>query len=203
MKILLADDHIMFREGCRYLLQRLADKVWVLEAGSLTETLALLELHPDISLLLLDLKMPGMKMLESYQQIQARLGDLPVVILSASDDSREVREYLEAGVRGYIHKSDTSEAMLGGLRQVLAGEKYISRELRNYLQEHHASPLLSHRQREILRRVAEGKTNKLIARELNIAENTVKSHLQTLMRQLGAHTRLEAVLKARESGEPV
>lgn len=200
MKAILADDHALFRDGFALLLKQLEPQATVLEAASLDEALLQAERNPDTDLLLLDLSMPGMDGVDSVQGLLNRFPDIPVVILSATESRPLVEALLEIGVAGFIPKSSSSQIMFSALRLVLSGGVYIPPQLLGSGFELPDGSLLSRlteRQREVLRLLADGKTNKQICRELDLSEGTVKAHLNTVYRMLGVANRTEAALLAR------
>lgn len=200
MKAILADDHALFRDGFALLLKQLEPQATVLEAASLDEALLQAERNPDTDLLLLDLSMPGMDGVDSVQGLLNRFPDIPVVILSATESRPLVEALLEIGVAGFIPKSSSSQIMFSALRLVLSGGVYIPPQLLGSGFELPDGSLLSRlteRQREVLRLLADGKTNKQICRELDLSEGTVKAHLNAVYRMLGVANRTEAALLAR------
>ncbi|MEW5891957.1 MAG: response regulator transcription factor [Pseudomonadota bacterium] len=201
MKAILADDHALFRDGFALLLKQLDAETQVLEAASLDEALEQARLHPDADLLLLDLSMPGMEGLDSVQQVLDQHPDIPVVILSASESRAQVEALMDIGVAGFIPKSSSSQVMFSALRLVLSGGVYIPPQLIGSapppLPPDSVLSRLTERQREVLRLLAGGRTNKQICRELDLSEGTVKVHLNAVYRVLGVANRIEAALLAR------
>lgn len=198
MKILEADDHPLVRTGIRQILSELDDAVEFLEAGSLPEVLEILQATPDLDLILLDLAMPGMDGFEGYYRIEACNPAVPVAILSASENPKDVRIAIEAGAAGYIPKSSSPELMLTALRLILAGDVYVPGKLLQRAEAEAAPESLTPRQRDVLDLVVEGLSNKLIADRLNIAEKTVKQHITTIFRVYGVSNRTQLALKAKE-----
>lgn len=207
MKILLADDHDLFRAGLSLVLKELDADLSLLQAANLSAALKVAETHSDIHLALLDLNMPEMDGARGLMQFREQFPKLPTVIVSASDDLLAVRAVLAAGARGFIHKSTAPQVMLSALRLVLAGGVYIpSYALGEARGADGASPKktlsvaggLTTRQLEVLRLLAAGKPNKLIARELDLSEGTVKIHLSAIFRVLEVNNRTEAVLAAQQ-----
>lgn len=201
MKAILADDHALFRDGFALLLKQLDAKAEVLEASSFDEAVQQAEQHPDADLLLLDLLMPGMNGVESVHQVLDRHPGMPVVILSASESRPQVEALLEAGVAGFIPKSSSSQVMFSAIGLVLSGGVYIPPQLLGAggttVSDDSVLARLTDRQREVLRLVADGRTNKQICRELDLSEGTVKVHLNAIYRVLGVANRTEAALLAR------
>lgn len=206
MKLLLADDHALFREGFALLVQQQEPDVECLVAAELDGVLALLEAHADADLLLLDFNMPGMGSVEAVVALQRAQPGLPVCILSGEESRELISRLLAAGVAGYIPKSSSPQVMMSALQLILAGGVYVPPQMVKPLAEAQPAPtqlpadVLTQRQRQILALLAQGKSNKLICRELNLSEGTVKTHLNALYRALGVENRTEAAMTARQMG---
>jgi DNA-binding NarL/FixJ family response regulator len=206
VKILVADDHALFRDGLRYVLARLGEDVETLEAKDCAEALALVAGRSDLDLILLDLAMPGMDGLAGLRALRACNPAVPVVILAASEEPADMRLALEGGAMGFIPKSSTSDVMLGALRFVLSGGVYLPPEFLDRFQSGRmpaatlASSLdtlgLTPRQHDVLRLLGKGQANKEIARVLGLAEGTVKLHISAILRVLGVDNRTQAVVAA-------
>lgn len=217
MKVIVVDDHALIREGIARLLTKLAANLEVFEAGSCPEAFAILDAHPDMSLVLLDLGLPGMSGEEGLEFLRARHPDVPVVVLSGERDCETVLNTIRKGAMGFIPKTHSSGLLLAALQFVLVHRGiYLPPDI--FLQE--ASPIaggpctkahasasadpvtypealgLTPRQADILHLVLQGKPNKLICRELGLAEGTVKTHLSAVLRALNVTTRTEAVVAA-------
>ena len=202
MKLLLADDHQMVRLGLKAALAPLGADVSYVEAESAEGALAAAAAHADLDLVLIDINMPGMGGVEGVRRLRAAYPSLPVIACSAAEDGAIVKELLQLGVSGFIPKSDTTQVMLQAVRLVLAGGTYVPPRLMASSASHPiAAPgrvaSLSPRQQDVLRLLAEGKPNKLIARDLDISEATVKVHVLAVFRALGARNRTEAVVIAQ------
>jgi DNA-binding NarL/FixJ family response regulator len=204
MKILLADDHALFREGARYLLRQLDEAVQVLEAESCCAAIAHADAHDDIDLALLDLHMPGMDGIDCVVQFQQAHPSVPVVVLSGSESRLSVQAVLDVGALGYIPKSSSSQVMLSAIRLVLSGGVYLPPLLLNQdtllvdaVDDALPPCSLTERQMDVLRLLAAGKPNKLIARELGLGEGTIKVHLAGIFRAFGVNNRTEAVMAAQ------
>lgn len=205
VKILVADDHALFRDGLRYLLGQLGEPVEVLEAKDGAGALELAGAHPDLELVLLDLGMPGIDGLAGLRLLRARCPAVPVVILSGSEEPADVRQALDAGALGFIPKSSTSQVMLNALRLVLSGGMYLPPSYLERAQSGMRVPLaassvgslgLTPRQLDVLRLLGQGHSNKEIARVLQLAEGTVKLHISAILRALGVDNRTRAVVAA-------
>jgi len=212
MKIILADDHALFREGARHLLQQLGEEgIEVLEAATCQEAIAHADRHEDIDLALLDLHMPGVVGVECVVHFQAAHPDVPVVVLSGSESRPNVQAVLDVGALGYIPKSSSSQVMLSAIRLVLSGGIYLPPLVMDHeLAVTEALPVpqaatprgltpccLTERQMDVLKLLAAGKPNKLIARELGLGEGTIKVHLAGIFRTLEVNNRTEAVMEAQ------
>ncbi|HNA29477.1 MAG TPA: response regulator transcription factor [Thiobacillaceae bacterium] len=207
MKIILADDHALFRGGFALLFQQLEFGAEVLEASSLDEAMELVERHPDTELLLLDLNMPGMNGPMSIARIAAAYPQLPVVVLSANDSRPSVWAVMEAGASGFIPKSSSSAVMQSAIRLILSGGIYLPPQLLPTFGENQAagsdrdhSARLTGRQLEVLRLLVSGMPNKQICRELGLGEGTVKVHVAAIFRALEVGNRTEAAQAARRLG---
>jgi DNA-binding NarL/FixJ family response regulator len=212
MRILLADDHAMVRDGLVPFLERLQPGSTVVEAGTLPEAMVAARSGEPIDLAILDLYMPGMDGLVGLTTMRAEFPDLPIVILSGSTKPEDALQAIEHGACGFVPKTMRGETILGVLRLVLSGEKYIPPflfEYRDGLAQPAApagsetpSPLthLTPRERDILDMIVDGAPNKVIARELSLQEVTVKAHLRNMFRKLGVANRTEAARVALMAG---
>lgn len=219
MKILLADDHALIRSGLRSELATLAPKVDFVEAWDAASLRQVFEQNRDLDLALVDLTMPGMQGARSIAALRGDFPAVPLIVVSGIDTGREVQAVLRAGAAGYIPKSAIAQVMLQAIRLVLAGGLYLPPQLMHVLddvapervdgdagrvassdQEGAAATrleLLSPRQREVFALLAKGLSNKMIARQLDITEGTVKSHVATIFDVLHVHNRVSAVAEAR------
>lgn len=211
MKLILADDHTLFRSGLALLLKAQSAECVIWEGDSLDAALDVAAAHPDAEIALLDLHMPGMDGVKGIQRFIEMHTGLAVVILTGAEDPRQIQEVLAAGASGFIPKSSTPMVMLSAIRLVLAGGTYIPPQfLSNAAVTSHppavsnirerAQVQLTERQAQVLRLLAEGKPNKVICRELSIEEGTVKAHIATVFRVLDVTNRTEAASVAREIG---
>lgn len=213
LRILIADDHGLFRAGLIHLIEALAERVSVLEASSLDAAVALIDPGMTPDLMLVDLMMPGMDAAGGGIRRLRRLApDMPLVVLSAKNQAEDVRQAIEAGALGFIPKSSSPDVMLSALHLVLSGGVYLPREVmgapaatRPPAAETMAAEL-TQRQREILALLAEGCTNKEMARRLGLSAGTVKIHVSHILRVLGVTNRTQAAAMAlswlgREGGK--
>lgn len=201
MRIILADDHVMIREGLRPFVERIAADVIVHEAGTFPEVLVLLE-KETADLVVLDLRMPGMNGYQGLVTLRQMFPKLRCVILSAMADRDHVLEAIRLGADGFIPKHLSGGAMVSALQLVLSGERFIP----SMLMDGDRAPgsdserpggdligRLTPRERDILRLLREGLANKVIANRLSVSEVTVKSHLGNVFRKLGVQNRLQAM----------
>lgn len=208
MNILLVDDHQLFREGMVYVLEAgLADgdSLTIHEACDCTVGLELAAQHPELDLILLDLKLPDSRGMSALQEFTSKFPLVPVVVLSASTQHSDIRRSLECGAMGFVPKDSSSSVVVSAIRLVLSGSIYVPPVLLgddNALasQPGGASNRLTGRQSEVMQLIAEGKSNKEIARELSLAETTIKMHMTHIMRVLNVSNRTQAVVKAEKLG---
>jgi len=209
LNILLIDDHTLFREGLEGLLSR--RNINILAAvGSGQEGLKLAaELKPDV--ILLDMRMPEMDGMEVLRQLRKNGFKNPVAMLTTSSDERDLVESLRSGAQGYLLKDMEPDQLVLALRDIVAGKTVVAPDLAPVLarvvQGDSISPIdespfakLTPREIEILALLAEGQSNKVIARNLGISDGTVKLHVKSILRKLGVHSRVEAAVIAVEQG---
>ena len=220
MKILLADDHALIRSGLRNELRELDAALDFVEAWDAESLRRMFEEHPDFDLALVDLTMPGMNGAQTISALRQDYPTVPVIVHSAAETGAEVQAVLRAGAAGFIPKAAMSKVMIQAIRLVLAGGQYIPPQLMQMLDSNVRGPaaagsatslvaepkrapdsgrleLLSPRQREVFALLAKGLSNKSIARQLDVTEGTVKSHVATIFDVLNVHNRVSAVAEAR------
>ena len=209
LRVLVIDDHTLFREGLEGLLVRRGIEV-VGSLGDGKEGLRLAHaLTPDV--VLLDMRMPEINGLSILRQLQQDEFEPPVVILTMSSDERDLVEALRNGARGYLLKDMEPDDLVLALREIVAGKSVVAPNLTHVLArvvqgdtppEPESSPIddLTPRETEILSLLAEGQSNKVIARNLGISDGTVKLHVKAILRKLGIHSRVEAAVIAVENG---
>jgi len=211
MRVLVVDDHPLFREGLKVVLQDLADETDIVTQAGAEEALAAARAMDDLDLVLLDLSMPGMNGFTAVQRFCREVPGVPVVIISAHEQPADVRRALSLGALGYIPKSTPPQVLLDALRLVLGGGVYVPPLFLDTSRTHDAPPApgadpeprdgeLTERQGDVLVLLSQGKSNKLIARELELSEKTVKSHVTALFRALGVVNRTQAAIAARRRG---
>jgi len=209
LNILLVDDHTLFREGLESLLSR-RDINIVAAVGSGQEGLRLAtELEPDV--VLLDMRMPEMDGMEVLRQLRKKGFNNPVAMLTTSSDERDLVESLRSGAQGYLLKDMEPDQLVVALRDIVAGKTVVAPDLAPVLArvvqgdsitpaEESPFTKLTPRENEILALLAEGQSNKVIARNLGISDGTVKLHVKSILRKLGVHSRVEAAVIAVEHG---
>jgi DNA-binding NarL/FixJ family response regulator len=203
----VVDDHALIREAMRGVLKELRGDGTVLEAASAGEASDLVRQHPDLALILLDLKLPDRDGIEMLGELREQYPAVSVVMLSAFNDRDNVVRALDNGALGFIPKTDSREVLLGALRLILAGGTYIPPEVLTRAPtatapdrpeaQKRPSPAelgLTERQVEVLALMMQGKSNKLICRALDLAEPTVKNHVSAILKALNVTNRTEAVL---------
>lgn len=205
IRILLADDHAVVRQGFKMILSAQTDMEIVGEAGNGREAVELAEqLRPDI--VVMDVSMPELNGIEATRRLGASVPHARVVALSMHKDSVYVREILRAGARGYLLKDSVAADLVSAIRAVASGEGYISPAVSNAVlddyRRHVTNPIdmLSSREREVLQMLAEGKTNKEIAVVLNLSVYTVDAHRGRIMEKLNLHSINELVRFAVRNG---
>ena len=200
MDILLIDDHPLFRAGIASVIDDLDAAVRIIEAGSCEQALGMLERGAEFSLILLDLALPGMDGMTGLAKLRDASPATPVVVLSATEDSRRIRQAIGAGAKGYIPKSASRQIILSALRLVLSGGVYLPQNVLESPAPVVTDGELTVRQRDVLRWLARGKSNKEIADALGMAENTVRVHVAAILKYLDVRNRAEAVFAAISRG---
>ncbi len=209
IRILIADDHPVVRDGLVAMLGTQADFEVVAEAASGQEAVKrALETHPNI--ILLDLEMPGMDGVQALEQLHHRLPDARTIIFTAFDTDERIIKALQMGAQGYLLKGSPRQELFNAIRTVSQGgsllQPLVASKLLEYIRssqpdtETPANEELTEREKEVMKLVALGKLNKEIAVELGISERTVKFHVSVILRKLDAANRTEAVQKAVHAG---
>jgi DNA-binding NarL/FixJ family response regulator len=207
IRVVIADDHLLFRAGIVSLFSGQPDFEVVGEAANGAEAIQMVQqLSPD--LLLLDVRMPGVSGLAVLQQIRDQNSDVHVVMLTASEDDDDLLASVKSGAQGYLLKNTAPAELFARLRGVMLGEAAISgtlaarllRELSRESKWGRGATVLSEREAEVLRLVAEGASNREIAAQLTITENTVKKHLQSILEKLHLENRTQAAAYALRMG---
>ena len=219
MRVLIADDHELFLKGLEFILSDFDDDMSFISARSYTDIRKILEKDKKFDLVLTDLAMPGGNWLEEIDYIHKALPDTPIIILSAVFDKEIVQKTIENGVSGYIPKTSSNEIILGAIHLVKSGGVYIPPELLNASgsqelnelktintdnsgkeENQNNSNLFTPRQIDVLKRLAKGESNKMIAYELGLSEGTVKLHVTAILKILKVYNRTGAVIEATKRG---
>jgi DNA-binding NarL/FixJ family response regulator len=210
LRLLIGDDHTLFRQGLRKILEERPDWVVVAEAGDGREAIQqALALNPDV--ILLDVGMPLLNGIEATRQILRRLPDMRVLILSMHAEEAYVVQALQAGARGYLLKDSAAQDLINGISAVMAGKSFFSPAVAQVMLDDYVRRLseqgttdrydtLSEREREVLQLVAEGRSSKEIADVLSIAHSTVETHRAHIFQKLDIHNTAELVLYAVRRG---
>ena len=202
----VADDHPMVRDALALSLGAAFPGARIELAGSLSETLAAVERHPDTDLVILDLDMPGMSGMTGLAQLRSSHPAVPVVIVSAAKSPALMRQAVEMGAAGFIPKFTPSQEITDAIREILAGAVWLPEAARDHQLPPTEADLalraaqLTPQQHRVLALMAEGKPNKVIAFEMQITEPTVKSHVTEILRRLGVQSRTQAVIVAQRLG---
>ena len=208
MRVLVVDDHPLYRAGVRALLSGLDPDAQVDDVANVTEALQLVHAGPPFDLILLDMNLPGVNRLEALKQIKAAFETSAVVVVSGEEDPAFILSSIDAGAAGFIPKSTDPAITMQALKLVLAHGTYLPLHLLRHLdagspEAQIDTPVafdLSERQRDVLLQMLQGKSNKVIARALGIAEGTVKAHLWSVYQLLGVNSRAQAMCKVHALG---
>jgi two-component system response regulator NreC len=210
IRILLADDHTVVRDGLRALLEKQPDMTVVAEASDGRDSIRLAEEQsPDV--VVMDIGMPSLNGIEATRRILAANPRTAVVMLSMHQDESYVLRSLKAGAKGYLLKDSLRGDVIDAIRAVAQGRSFLTRKVRLMLQEDYVRQmesrgledsydLLTDREREVLHMVAEGKSNKEVAGSLNISPTTVETHRSHILQKLGIHSVPELILYAVRKG---
>jgi DNA-binding NarL/FixJ family response regulator len=192
IRILTVDDHPLLRKGIASMVNAEPDLKLIAEASNGTEALDIFRAErPDVTLM--DLQMPGIDGVDTIQAIRAEFPEARIIVLTTYSGDMQVLRALKAGARGYILKGHVPKELLDTIRAVHAGQKRIPPEIAAQLAEHAADDALTQRELDVLRLIAAGNSNKLIADQLSIGEATVKSHVTNILSKLSANDRAHAV----------
>ena len=207
MKLLIVDDHPLFRDGLAALLRQADADTVLLQASSTEDALDLVD-EQVVDAVFMDLMMPGLSGEAAVREFSRRHPDLPVVVLSSSESASDVRRVLNAGAKGYIPKSATAQTIVSALKLVLSGNTYVPPLLITAVAEPADGPSnagsrslaqLTERQVDVLRYLKDGLTNKEISARLGIAEKTVKVHIAAIFKTLNVVNRTQAAKFLRDA----
>jgi DNA-binding NarL/FixJ family response regulator len=206
IRILLADDHTLFRDGLRALFNSLPDTAVVGEAAAGGEAVELAEhLQPDV--ILMDIQMPGVNGIEATRKIVQISPHIGVIVVTMFEDDDSVFAAMRAGARGYVLKGASQEEMLRAIRAVAQGDAQFGTDIAARLMNFFAAPRppqifpeLTDREREVLALIAQGHNNSEIARKLVISVKTVRNHVSNIFSKLQVADRAQAIIQAREAG---
>jgi DNA-binding NarL/FixJ family response regulator len=211
MKVLIVDDHALIREALHAVLKQLKREAIVFEASNSRQAMQIVEEHPDIGLILLDINLPDLDGFSVLRELRDRYPTVAIIMLSSSDDQDTVKRAFKLGALGFIPKTTEREVMLNAIKLVLSGGIYIPSEIleetisprltnRPATQDSLKGIKLTDRQIEVLALLMKGKSNKVIAKTLNMAVPTVKNHITVVLKALGVTSRTEAVIKVGKMG---
>lgn len=199
VKILFADDHQIVREGLMRLIERESDLKIIAETDNGTDAVRLaLQLRPDVTIL--DLRMPGLDGASAAVEILKRAPESKIVLLTSFTTAADIKRAINAGALGAVIKDCPCEMLIDAIRSVANGEKFVSQEIANIMEEAKRLPALSPRQKDILRLVAKGFNNDEIASRIGITRHGVKAHLAIVFERIGASSRTEAASLAISAG---
>ncbi len=203
MRVLIADDHALFRDALGKLVEELDASAGVVQVSSYSQALKILKNEPPFDMIIFDLEMQDLLSWEQgIDELKKAANGAKLVVVSAIENPRNIRSVLERGVNGYISKRSESKILLNALKLILEGGTYIPPVLllQNNLAEKGSAKNLTNRQSQVLGLVAQGMSNKQIAYEMGVSEATVKLHINALLRSVGANNRTQAVITAQKMG---
>lgn len=208
MKILLIDDHDLFRDGIKLVLTNLEPDTEILSANSYESALPMMVENQDFDMVLLDLGLPGLSDIDALKSVRQTLPTTPVVIVSGNHNGEKVQEILNLGAQGYIPKSTSADLLINALKLVLSGGVYIPQEILSLFNQTTSSldninttvSPLTPRQNDVLERLIHGLSNKEIAKILGMAEPTVRVHIAAILKELNVTNRTRAAHLAVQKG---
>lgn len=199
IRILVVDDHPIMRFGIATIINATPDMTAIAQAGSGEEAIELYEQHlPDITLM--DLQLPGMSGVDAIRRIMGRHRDALFVVLTTYEGDEDIHQALEAGARSYIIKGMQHDALVSALRRVHSGGRFLPAPVSRALSSRTPNSDLSAREREVLKLIVKGRSNRDIARELGITEATVKCHVGVILMRLNVTDRTQAAIAALQRG---
>jgi len=199
IRILTVDDHPMLREGIAAVLASEQDMILVAEASNGREAVEQFRTHhPDVTLM--DVQMPEVNGIDAIVKIREEFPDARIIVLTTYTGDAQAARAFKAGAYGYLLKNMVRKELIDTIRTVHAGKKRIPPEIAIEMAQHHSDDALTLREIEVLREVAAGNANKMVAQLLNISEETVKAHMRSILSKLGANDRTHAVTIAVKRG---
>ncbi|MDO4161978.1 MAG: response regulator transcription factor [Pseudomonadota bacterium] len=206
MKILIADNHALFRDGLSLRLKEILPDAQIQQVSSYSQILKILAAEKDIDLLFLDVEMQDMPWQDALRQIRAAAPNTKIAVISASEDSRTIRLILATGINGYISKRIEIKEFFNAVQFILEGGVYVpaiqndNGFYNNLSGKSGGIKTLTNRQSQVLDLIAQGKSNKQIAYDMGVSESTVKLHINALLRSLHVSNRTQAVITAQKMG---
>lgn len=206
MKILIADDHALFRDGLALRLEQIAPDAVILQASNYAQIFKIIKTDADISIIILDIEMQDMPWMDALQEMHKTLPKAAIVVVSASEDGRTIRSVMSTGVKGYIPKRSDVKVFDNALKLILDGGTYVppvlisNPPINNLSTKSTGLKTLTNRQSQVLDLIAQGKSNKQIAYDMGVSESTVKLHINALLRSLHVSNRTQAVVTAQKLG---
>lgn len=199
IRILVAEDHAVVRDGLVAILNREADMTVVAEAEDGQQAVELYDLHqPDLTLM--DLRMPNLDGVEAIAQIRATAPQAKIIVLTTYDTDEDIYRGLQAGARGYLLKDTTSEELLQSIHTVHQGQRYVPSNIALKLSDRLGATALTQREQQVIQLLVNGKGNADIMSALNISEGTVKFHINNILNKLNVSDRTQAVIVALKRG---
>jgi len=206
MKILIADDHALFRDGLALRLEQIVPEALVFQASNYAQIFKMLQDDSEISAIVLDIEMQDMPWLDALRKIRTQAPKASIVVVSASEDSRTIRSVMSTGAQGYIPKRSDSKVFDNAFKLVFDGGTYVppilisNPPINNLSTKSTGLKTLTNRQSQVLDLIAQGKSNKQIAYDMGVSESTVKLHINALLRSLHVSNRTQAVITAQKLG---
>ena len=206
MTVLIADDHPLFRDALRQVVAEALPQAQIVEANNLAVAKSSVATCDDLDLILLDLSMPGVNGLSGLVDLRDLTPATPIIVVSASEDSNIIERAILCGASGFIPKSLPKQVMVDAIGEIMAGNVFLP-QLDGDLSNHQPSDVpdvlkraatLTRKQRLVLSLIARGKSNKIIAYELDVTDTTVKAHVTAILRKLKVTSRTQAAIVARE-----
>ncbi len=205
MKILIADDHALFRDGLSLYLEKLEPEVVIAQAGSYAQMFKLLDSDNTTDFVFFDFEMPDLPWAQALDNLKKNSPNTSFVVISGAEDNRTIKSILTAGAKGYIPKRSDAKVLNSALRLILDGGTYVPPNLieKSYMMSNEKDKTvktLTQRQSQVLDLIAQGKSNKQIAFDMGVSESTVKLHINALLRSLHVSNRTQAVITAQKLG---